>query len=159
MCCLVLATRRLREYARSGIVVRCGWTYWNQDPKQTPECIHAALRQIIQFEMKRHQSRKIKMTEVILFSDRCGEQFSGRKNFRMSSETACELIVLLVWSFACPHHFAGVWDSWGGSEAKMLKNVERDGHDTIRTVIDVVLKLRQLRKDLIDNVNKFGVRP
>lgn len=76
----------------------------------------------------------------------------------MCSETACSLHVLLVWIFACPHHFAGVWDSWGGTEAKYLKNVERNGHDTIRTVIDAVSKLRQLRKDLIDNVNKFGVR-
>ena len=95
----------------------------------------------------------MKLTEVILFSDRCGEQFSGRKNFRMSSETATILTILILWIFACPHHFAGVWDAWGGSEAKLLKNIEILGHDTIRCVIDAVLKLRELRKDLIDQAN------
>ena len=35
----------------------------------------------------------------------------------------------------------------------MLKNVEILGHDTIRTVIDAVVKLRELRKELIANVN------
>ena len=67
------------------------------------------------------------------------------KNFRMCSETVCSLLVLLIWLFPCPHHFAGVWDSWGDSETKLLENVERDGHDTIHTVIDSVLQLSPLR--------------
>ena len=38
--------------------------------------LHADLRTIIKFEMKRYVNRGIKLTEVVLFSDRCGEQFS-----------------------------------------------------------------------------------
>ena len=72
----------------------------------------------------------------------------------MCSETAVLVKILLLWIFACPHHFAGVWDAWGGTEAKLLKNVETSGHDTMRTVIDAVLKLRELRKDLIDKTNE-----
>ena len=129
------------------------WTFWNEDPKQTPECIHAALRHIIRFEKKKAVTRGQPLKEVIVFSDRCGEQNSGRKNFRMCSETAMLLHVILLWIFACPHHFAGVWDAWGGSEAKLLKNVENRGHDTMRTVVDCVVKLRQLRKKLLVHAN------
>ena len=64
---------------------------------------------------------------------------------------------MVLWIFACSHHFAGVWDAWGGSEARLLKNVERNGKDTIRTVVDCVLKLRQLRKNLIEACNDVGV--
>ena len=145
-------------YGTSAKITKTGhrcevWTFWNEDPKQTPECIHAALRTIIVYEMKRYAGRGVKLTEVVIFSDRCGEQFSGRKNFRMSSESAALLKLLILWIFACPHHFAGVWDAWGGSEAKLLKNIEILGHDTIRCVIDAVLKLREVRKELIDNAN------
>ena len=43
---------------------------------------------------------------------------------------------------------------------KLLKNVELLGHDTtIRTVIDAVLKLCELRKDLIDQGNERTVIP
>ena len=130
------------------------WTFWNSDPKQTPECIHAALRSIITTELQKAIKRGTPVTDVILFSDRCGEQFSGRKNFRMCSETASLLSVLILWIFACPHHFAGVWDAWGGTEARLLKNIEISGHDTMRTTIDCVLKLRELRADLISNANQ-----
>lgn len=129
------------------------WTYWNEDPKQTPECIHAALRHLITIEKKRAVSRAVSITEVIIFSDRCGEQNAGRKNFRMCSESAMFLKLVLLWIFACPHHFAGVWDAWGGSETKLLKNVEKDGTDTMRTVVDCVVKLRELRSKLIGGHN------
>ena len=134
------------------------WTFWNSDPKQTPECVHAALREIVSTEMKKADKRGTPISEVILFSDRCGEQFSGRKNFRMCSETATLLAVVLLWIFACPHHFAGVWDAWGGTESRLLKNVEINGHETIRTAIDCVVKLRELRSDLITTNNERGVR-
>ena len=71
----------------------------------------------------------------------------------MCSETAMLLKILLLWIFMCPSHFAGVWDAWGGSEAKLLKNVEKDGKDTIRTVIEALLKLRELRKNLLGKMN------
>lgn len=150
-------------YATSAQIDKTGhqceaWTFWNEDPKQTPECIHAAVRKIIRTEVARASKRGINIKEVILFTDRCGEQNSGRKNFRMCSETAALLGVVILLIFACPHHFAGVWDAWGGTEAKLLKNVERLGHDTVRTVIDVVLTLRRLRKDMLLSNNCVPVR-
>ena len=80
-------------YGTSAKITKTGhrcevWTFWNEDPKQTPECIHAALRTILQYEMKRYAARGVKLTEVVIFSDRCGEQYSGRKSFRMSSCTS-----------------------------------------------------------------------
>ena len=135
------------------------WTYWNEDTKQTPECIHAALRHLINIEKKRAVSRGVAITEVIIFSDRCGEQNAGRKNFRMSSESAMFLQIVLLWIFACPHHFAGVWDAWGGTEAKLLKNVEKNSNDTMRTVVDCVVKLRELRSKLIGGHNDNLVAP
>ena len=109
------------------------------------------------FERKRYSDRGVTLKEITLFSDLCGEQFSGRKNFRMCSETTTLLKILLLWIFACPHHFAGVWESWGGTEAKLFKNAEMLGLETIRSVIDAVVKLRELHKDLIDNVNERAV--
>ena len=35
-----------------------------------------------------------------------------------------------------------------------MKNVEKDGHDTLRTVNDCVVKLRELRRDLISKNNE-----
>ena len=74
----------------------------------------------------------------------------------MCSETAAQLAVTLLLLFACPHHFAGVWDAWGGTEARLLKSVERDDFDTIRTAIDCVLTLRRLRKNLIQGNNELA---
>ena len=106
--------------------------------------------------MAKASKRGYTLKEVIVFSDRCGEQFSGKKNFRMCSETAQTMLLVVLWIFACPHHFAGVWDAWGGSEAKLLRNVEKMGHATIRTVIDCVVKLRQLRAKLIGTNNDLA---
>jgi hypothetical protein len=105
----------------------------------------------------RGSKRGVQLKEVILFTDRCGEQNSGRKNFRMCSETATFLGLIVLLIFACPHHFAGVWDAWGGTETRLLKDVERKGHDTMRTVVDAVLTLRRLRKDLITTTNHVPV--
>ena len=145
-------------YATSAKITKTGhrceaWSFWNEDPKQTPECIHASLNKIIKTEQSKAAARGVVIKEIIIFSDRCGEQNSGRKNFRMCSESAAAWKLLLLWMFACPHHFAGVWDAWGGSEARLLKNVEKAGKDTMRTVIDCVLKLRHLRQDLINQAN------
>ena len=111
------------------------------------------MRHIIEAEIAKASARGVTLQEVIVFSDRCGEQFSGKKNFRMCSETAVVMVLVLLWIFACPHHFAGVWDSWGGTEAKLLRNVEKSGKDTMRTVIDCVVKLRHLRSKLIVGAN------
>ena len=119
-------------YATSAKITKTGhrceaWTFWNQDPKQTPECIHASVDKIVQCEQRRAAARGVRIKELIMFSDRCGEQNSGRKNFRMCSESAASWKIIVLWMFACPHHFAGVWDAWGGTERKLLKNVERGG--------------------------------
>jgi len=148
-------------YATSAKITKTGhrcevWSFWNEDPKQTPECIHASVNKIVQTEKHKAAARGIAIKEVIVFSDRCGEQNSGRKNFRMCSESASAWSLVLLWMFACPHHFAGVWDAWGGTESRLLKNIEKRGKDTMRTVNDCVLKLRQLRKDLIDNCNSVA---
>ena len=111
---------------------------------------------MIRTEQSRYKKRGVDLTEIILWTDRCGEQNSGRKNFRMCSETAAQLAVTLLLLFACPHHFAGVWDAWGGTEARLLKSVERDDFDTIRTAIDCVLTLRRLRKNLIQGNNELA---
>ena len=55
------------------------WSFWNEDPKQTPECVHAALRTIVEAELVKAKLRGAVITEVIVFSDRCAEQFSGKK--------------------------------------------------------------------------------
>ena len=74
----------------------------------------------------------------------------------MTSESATLLALVFLWIFACPHRFAGVWDAWGGSEARLLRNVEKDGKETMRTVIDCVVKLRQLRADLLVRNNSVA---
>ena len=150
-------------YATSAQITKTGhrceaWTFWNEDPKQTPECIHAAVGLIVDTEKRKARARGVVIKEVVIFSDRCEEQNSGRKNFRMCSESAAAWKIVVLWIFACPHHFAGVWDAWGGTETKLLKNVERSGRDTMRTVVDCVLKLRELRKSLIDKCNDVGVQ-
>ena len=73
------------KYATAARVRKIGhtcevFTFWNSDPKQTPEPIHAALRHIISKKKAEFDARGHKLKEVLVFSDRCGEQFAGRKN-------------------------------------------------------------------------------
>ena len=127
------------------------YTFWNSDPKQTPEPIHAALRWIIDKYKLEFRTRGHDMEEVVIFSDRCGEQFAGRKNFRSCSESAMELKVWIM------HEELRVCTSFcrrlgrlgrPGSEARILKKVEIKGDETFRTVIDIVLYLRRYREKL-----------
>ena len=64
------------------------------------------------------------------------------------------LTVWLLWIFACAHHFAGVWDAWGGVETRLLKAAEVSGNLTFRLVIDIVLYLRKRRADMVQRTNR-----
>ena len=142
------------------------FTFWNSHPKQTPDAIHAAVHYIIRkkqsdFKSSRVADVTVTLEEVLIFTDRCGEQFSGRKNFRRCSETAMLFKLWIFWNFACPHHFAGVWDAWGGAETRILKRAEVKGDETFRTVEEIVLYLRKYRQSLKDenNENRDSYQP
>lgn len=124
------------------------FTFWNSHPKQTPDAIHAAVQYIIRKKQTEFKTKGVTLEEVVLFTDRCGEQFAGRKNFRRCSETAMLFKLWIFWNFACPHHFAGVWDAWGGAETRILKQAEVKGDETFRTVEDIVVYLRKYRETL-----------
>jgi hypothetical protein len=79
-------------------------------------------------------------TELHIWTDGCGEQYKGRRNFRYLAEAALDSDAYyakkfgknIFWNFACSHHFAGTWDGEGGKAKTHCANAkDEDGKGKI----------------------------
>ena len=117
-----------------------------------PHRAHSLLDKVYRHYCKLGVLKKNAKDLIICWTDGCGEQFKGRRNFRLCSEWPSKYNNCgLIWNMAASAHFGGPWDSEGGRQSlkafreEMKGNILRDSSTVVKMLNE---KMTDTKKEL-----------
>lgn len=112
------------------------WVFASSDPNHDFDFHIYAMDVIFKHYMTgegRAATAGVEVPTVHTFTDGCGKQYKGKRNFQAVAESLRRLGVRLVHNFAVTSHFKGAHDGIGGLMKNLMRNAEKRGqriHDT-----------------------------
>ncbi|CAN0020459.1 unnamed protein product, partial [Pylaiella littoralis] len=106
------------------------WMFLSADPNHDFDFHHAAMDVIFEYYITGAGSAAtagIAAPRVHMFTDGCGKQYKGKRNFRAVAQSLYRLGIRLFNNFAVTSHFKGAHDGIGGLIKNLIRNAERYG--------------------------------
>lgn len=112
------------------------WTFLSADKNHDFDFHIYAMDIIIKYYTEgegRAATAGVPVPLVLIWTDGCGKQYKGKRNFHAVGQSLHRLGCLLVHNFAVTSHFKGAHDGIGGLLKTLMRDAEKKGfrlHDT-----------------------------
>ncbi|CAB1120476.1 unnamed protein product [Ectocarpus sp. CCAP 1310/34] len=106
------------------------WIFLSSDPNHDFDFHHAAMEVVVAHYTTGPKSAATAGSaapRVHMFTDGCGKQYKGKRNFRAVAQSLRRLGVRILHNFAVTSHFKGTHDGIGALMKRLLRNAEMHG--------------------------------